>query len=134
MVHVTAPLAPPPSTPTSWAHPTAPRIPVGRLSTRPRPLGGCGRVQCHGGANERLERLFIDLVALMEIDGTPGVPFEAGVEEASRVLQPSAVGEGHLHDVLVRLTGADHPGVIPHRNPSPFPLLDHFGVGLLDES
>ena len=40
------------------------------------------RVQCHGGANERLQRLFIDLVALMEIDGAPGVAFEAGVEEA----------------------------------------------------
>jgi hypothetical protein len=39
-------------------------------------------VQCHGGANERLQRLFINLVALMEIDGTPGVAFEAGVEEA----------------------------------------------------
>src|SRR6516162_1142549 len=40
MVHVTAPLAPPPSTLTSWAHPTAPQIPLGRLSSRPRPLGG----------------------------------------------------------------------------------------------
>ena len=40
------------------------------------------RVQRHGGANERLQRLFIDLVALMEIDGAPGVAFEAGVEEA----------------------------------------------------
>ena len=40
------------------------------------------RVQCHGGANERLQRLFINLVALMEIDGTPGVAFETGVEEA----------------------------------------------------
>ena len=40
------------------------------------------RVQCHGGANERLQRLFINLVALTEIDGTPGVAFEAGVEEA----------------------------------------------------
>ena len=39
-------------------------------------------VQCHGGANKRLQRLFINLVALMEIDGTPGVAFEAGVEEA----------------------------------------------------
>jgi hypothetical protein len=40
------------------------------------------RVQCHGGANERLQRLCIDLVALVEIDGAPGVAFEAGVEEA----------------------------------------------------
>jgi hypothetical protein len=45
-------------------------------------LGGRGRVQCHGGANERLQHLFINLIALMEVDGTPGVAFEAGVEEA----------------------------------------------------
>src|SRR5215210_6517321 len=70
----------------------------------------------------------------MEIDGTPGVAFEAGVEEACRVLQRGALGEGHLHDILVRLTGADRSGVRPHRNPSPLPLLDHFGVGLLDEN
>src|SRR2546426_8501673 len=62
------------------------------------------RVQCHGGANERLERLFINLVALMEIDGTPGVAFEAGVEEAGRVRKRSALGEGHFDDILVRLT------------------------------
>jgi hypothetical protein len=44
--------------------------------------GASRRVQFHGGANERLQSLFIDLVALVEIDGTPGVAFEAGVEEA----------------------------------------------------
>src|SRR6267142_4898601 len=70
----------------------------------------------------------------MEIDGTPGVAFEAGVEEACRVLQRGALGEGHLHDMLVRLTGADHSGVRPYRNPSPLPLLDHLRVGLLDEN
>src|SRR5438477_11815264 len=32
------------------------------------------------------------------------------------------------------LTGANHSGVRPHRNPSPLPLLDHFWVGLLDEN
>src|SRR3979411_832838 len=69
----------------------------------------------------------------MEIDGTPGVAFEAGVEEARGVLQRGALGEGHLHDILVRLTGADDSGVRPYRNPSPLPLLDHFGGGLLDE-
>ena len=31
-------------------------------------------VQCHGGANECLQRLGIDLVALMDIDGMPDVP------------------------------------------------------------
>src|SRR2546428_4376555 len=39
----------------------------------------------------------------------------------------------HLHDVLVRLAGADQSVVRPHRNPSPLPLLDHLGVGLLDQ-
>jgi hypothetical protein len=73
----------------------------------------CGLVQRHGGANERLQRLFIDLVALMEIDGTPGVAFEAGVEEAARVLERGVLGEGQLHDGLVRLAGADDAGVLP---------------------
>ena len=56
------------------------------LWSLPRADGASGRshrrVQCHGGANERLQCLFLNLVALMEIDGTPGVAFEAGVEEA----------------------------------------------------
>src|SRR5437773_5330304 len=107
------------------------------LWSLPRADGASGRslrrVQCHGGANERLQRLCINLVALMEIDGTPGVAFEAGVEEARRVLQRGALGEGQLHGALVRLTGADDSGVLPHRDPSPLPLLDHLGVGLLDE-
>jgi len=40
---------------------------------------------------------------------------------------------GQLHDILVRLAGADDFGVRPHRDPSPLPLLDYFGIGLLDE-
>jgi hypothetical protein len=41
-----------------------------------------GRVQGRGGANERLQRLLIDLVGPVDIDGAPGVAFEAGIEEA----------------------------------------------------
>ena len=66
---------------------------AGRATSRQCPLlalsgmnGASGRsrrnVHRHGGANERLQGPFIDLVALMEIDGTPGVAFEARVEEA----------------------------------------------------
>src|SRR5262245_36383835 len=90
-------------------------------------------VQCHGGANEVLEGLCINLVALTDVDGTPGIAFEAGVEEAFRVLQRGAFGEGHLHHALIGLPRANDSGVRPHRNPSPLPLLDHFGVSLLDE-
>ena len=46
----------------------------------------------------------------MDIDGTPGVAFETGVEEAGWIVQRGALGEGHLHDRLVRLTGADDAG------------------------
>ena len=43
------------------------------------PLKGCtgqrlGLVQLYRGTNEGLQRLFVDLVALVEVDGTPGVP------------------------------------------------------------
>ena len=38
-------------------------------------------LQRHGGADERLEGLFIDLAALRKIDGAPHVAFETGVEE-----------------------------------------------------
>src|SRR3954453_14498966 len=72
--------------------------------------------------------------ALMDIDSAPGVAFQAGVEEAGRILQGGPLGEGHFHDALVRLAGADDPAVRPHRNPSPLPLLDDVGVGLLDET
>src|SRR5439155_3280164 len=91
-------------------------------------------VQRHSGTNERLQRPFVDLVALMEIDRTPSVAFEARVEDTRRVFQRGAFGERHLHDILVRLASANDSGVRPYRNPSPLPFLDHFGVGLLDEN
>src|SRR5215468_3695340 len=46
-----------------------------------------GPVQGHGGANESLQRLLIYLLALVEVDRTPCVPLQAGVEEARRILQ-----------------------------------------------
>ncbi len=104
-------------------------------------LAGSGRVQCHGGADERLERAFIDLVALMDIDGAPRIAFEAGVKETCRILESRSLSEGEFHLVLVRFAGANDPVVGPHRNPqhrvrwlSPFHLLDDIWVRLLDEA
>src|SRR3974390_728345 len=75
---------------------TTERVSAAPLVTGPSFSAGLEvrRVQGHGGANERLKRLLIDLVALMEIDGAPGVAFEARVEEARRVRQRGAFGEG----------------------------------------
>src|SRR5262249_32269413 len=61
------------------------------------------------------------------------VAFEAGVEETRRVRQRGALGEGHLHDVLVGLACADDSVVLPDRNPSPLPFLDDVGIGFLDQ-
>ena len=67
-------------------------LPSSRRRARPRDLaslragGASGRprrnVQRRCGANERLQRLVVNRVALVEIDGAPGIAFEAGVEKA----------------------------------------------------
>src|SRR3984885_2746246 len=70
----------------------------------------------------------------MDIDGAPDLAFKAGVEQTCGVLERSALGECQLHDALVRLAGADHSIMIPNRNASPLPLLDHLWGSLFDES
>src|SRR5438093_10738480 len=98
-----------------------------------RSLPACS-VQRHGRADERLQGRRVDLLALVDVDGSSRVPIEAGVEEAGGVLQGGALGERHLHDVLVCLAGADDPVVRPDRSPHPLPLLEDIGVCLLDQS
>src|SRR4051812_35417819 len=101
-------------------------------------LTGLGLVQADGGSDEGHERLLIDLVVLVDVDGASGVALEARVEQSGGILQRGALEERELHGALVRLAGADPALVRPHRNPwigrlSPLPLLDHVGVGLFDE-
>jgi len=95
---------------------------------------GFGLVQSHGGANKSLQRLLVYLFAFVEIYRAPGVPLKTGVEEMRRILQSRSFGEGHLHDALVSLACADDSFVLPHRNPSPLPLLYDFGIGFLDQT
>src|SRR5690348_13171305 len=44
-----------------------------------------GRVERHRGPDERLERAFVKLLALVDVDRAPGVPLQARVEEPGRV-------------------------------------------------
>ncbi|SRR6266498_5141308 len=53
------------------------------LVPRPRKAFGADDMfRATAARMRRLKRLFINLIVLMEIDCTPGVAFEAGVEEA----------------------------------------------------
>ena len=80
-------------------------MPVGHLSSRPRPLGAIGRVQCHRGANERCERLFINLVASHGNRWHAcGIAFEAWNEEAPKGLPARRhLAKVIFHDILMRL-------------------------------
>src|SRR4051794_39078133 len=87
-------------------------------------------VEADRRANQVLQRLFIDVVALLEVDGAPRIAVEAGVEEIRRIVHGGTFEEGELDDLLVRLAGADDPVVLPDGNPSPLPLFDHLRIGL----
>ena len=96
---------------------------------------GVGR---HRGADELLEGSFVDLLPFAEVDRTPRVPFQAGIEELLRVFDGGSAKEGELHDLLVRFPRADAPVMGPDGGSGgfwllPFPLLLDVGVGIVDE-
>ena len=84
-----------------------------RLLRSPWPCLSDGGIEGDRGPDERLERARVDLLPLMDVHRAPDVPVEARVEELGWVLQRSPLGEGQLHDRLVRLAGADDPVVRP---------------------
>src|SRR6266849_6479989 len=89
-------------------------------------------------ANERLEGGLVNLFSFVDVDRAAYVSLETRVEEAGRILQRRAPGEGEFHDTLVGFAGADDAVVRPNRSArlgwfDPFPLLDDVRVCLLDE-
>ena len=60
-------------------------------------------IESDGRADERLERIRVNLLTLVNVDGAPYVPVKARVEELGRIFQGSALEEGQLHYRLVRL-------------------------------
>src|SRR5918999_2334848 len=87
----------------------------------------------HRGLHERLERARVDRLPFMDVDRASRVAFQAGIEEARWVWDPGPPGERELHDLRVRLPGADNPVVRPDRSAHPLPLLGHLGVGFQDQ-
>src|SRR2546425_7878731 len=87
----------------------------------------------HRGLHERLERARVDLLPFVDVDRPSRVAFQAGIEEARWVWDPGPPGERELHDLRVRLPGADNPVVRPDRSAHPLPLLGHLRVGFQDQ-
>src|SRR5258708_25244617 len=91
------------------------------------PLSARFDVGRHRGADELLEGGFVDLLPFAEVDRTPRVPFQAGIEELLRVFEGGSASEGQLHDLLVRFASAHDPVMGPDggswvRGLDPFPL------------
>src|ERR1700704_5844504 len=83
-----------------------------------------GTVEGDRLANERLEGGLVNLFSFVDVDRAAYVSVEARVEEAGRILQRRALGEGKLHDTLVGFASADDAIVRPNRSAHPLPLLD----------
>jgi hypothetical protein len=88
---------------------------------RARPFS---RIQRGRGANQRIERRFVNTFARPDVDGAAGVAVETGIEQFCRIIQRRAFGEGQLDLVLVGFAGADDAVHRPHRHAAPFHLLD----------
>src|SRR3954471_22172399 len=98
-----------------------------------RRLRLAGTVEGNRFANERLERGRVNFFSFVDVDRAACVSVETRVEEAGRILQRRALGEGELHDLLVGFARADDAVVRPDRSAHPFPLLDGVRVCFLDE-
>lgn len=90
-------------------------------------------IESDGRPDERFERIRVNLLTLVNVDGAPYVPVKARVEELGRIFQGSALKEGQLHYRLVRLSRADAPVMGPYRGSPPLPLFHNIRVGLPDE-
>src|SRR5881296_208595 len=112
-----------------WVQAAAGRLGLPLLRT----LGLARTVEGDRLANERLEGGLVNFFSFVDVDRAACVSVETRVEETDRILQRRALGEGQLHDGLVRLASADDAVVRPNRSAHPLPLLDDVRVCLLDE-
>ena len=113
--------------------PTAIGPPSPGLLLLGRPLRKHSGVSRHRSADELLERSLINLLPLVDVDRTPRVSFQAGIEERFRVFDGGAASECELHDLLVRFPCADDAVMGPDGGSHPFPLLLDVGVRIVDE-
>ena len=84
-------------------------------------------------AQQRLERSGIRHRTFMDVDRTPRVALQAGVEQAFGIGQRRTVGEGQFHCLLVGFAGAQDAVVLPHRCTAPLPGFLHVRQRFMDQ-
>ena len=84
-----------------------PYIPMPGLFLPRCPLSECGGVSRDCLTYEFLEGSFVDLLPVAEVDRTPRVPFQTGIEKLLRVFERGPAKERELHDLFVRFSCAD---------------------------
>ena len=72
-------------------------------------------------ANERLEGGLVNFFSFVDVDRATRVSVETRVEEAGRILQMRALGEGKIHDILVGFASADDAVMRPRATAEPAP-------------
>ena len=96
-------------------------------------LGLATEIECYCGTDEVLEGWWVEVVLLVDVDGSTEVAVQTGVEEMRGIGQGGALGEGQFDDIFVGLPGAKDTGVGPDGRSPPLPLFDDVGVSLEDE-
>src|SRR4030095_15654647 len=96
--------------------PLGPRLRRAEIYLRVLPFFRRRAIQGHCGLHERLERTRVDLLPFVNVARPSRVAFQAGIEEALWVWEAGTPGERELHDLRVRLPGADDPVVRPDRD------------------
>ncbi len=106
----------------------------------PSPPGICrgfpfqsSTIVSHGSAEDLFQGALIDSVAIAEIDPSPHIASEAGVEELVRIRKACAMKEGQLYFILDRGGHADDSIVRPARMALPFQFLDYLGVSIMND-
>jgi hypothetical protein len=87
----------------------------------------------HGITDHVFQSALIDSVALVEINRSPSIPCQAGVEQLVRVWKACTLRKSHFYLVLVGVGQADESIVGPTGRAPPFPLLDDLGVGSMND-
>lgn len=92
---------------------------------------GCVRPDC--SADQDLERRFIDLLALADIDGSPGIAVQVGVEQARQIGQRADSGPTVQGQEKEGAGNTPSEGGAAHRQTiRPSPMLTRIEVALAE--